>query len=199
MSPRRRRGDLAPCFPVEEKSPRSQPSRFWCNKRVQSRKYAPSVKSTMQLIQIYHALIQIVSLWQLIVTSVTQLHWKGQTVHERYLPGSSTTHLILFYCGWNKAHTPAVAGRHRPTRSSSGTLWPVKISDFLPSCLWKEVDICTVLWLAQMGKMQFVLWRPSSKPNTKATNYYILFTVAKPTKLQRKTAQKGAFVALSKC
>lgn len=122
MSPRRRRGDLAPCFPVEEKSPRSQPSRFWCNKRVQSRKYAPSVKSTMQLIQIYHALIQIVSLWQLIVTSVTQLHWKGQTVHERYLPGSSTTHLILFYCGWNKAHTPAVPGRHRPTRSSSGTL-----------------------------------------------------------------------------
>lgn len=75
----------------------------------------------------------------------------------------------------------------------------MKISDFLPSCSWVAVDICTVLWLAQMGKMQFVLCRPSSKPNKIGTNDHILFTVAKSTKLQRKTAQKGVFTALSKC
>lgn len=54
--------------------------------------------------EIYHGkskpFFQIVTLWQLIVTAVTQLHRKGQTVHVKYLPGSSATHLILFfYCG----------------------------------------------------------------------------------------------------
>lgn len=61
------------------------------------------------------------------------------------------------------------------------------------------VDICTVLWLAQMGEMQFVLWRPSRKPNKIGANYYILFSVAKSTKLQIKTVKKGAFIALIKC
>lgn len=43
--------------------------------------------------------IQILTLWLPIVTSVTQLHRKGQTVHVKYRSGSSATHLILFYCG----------------------------------------------------------------------------------------------------
>lgn len=62
--------------------------------------------------EIYHGkskpLIQTVTPWLPTVTCVAQLHRKGQTIHMKYLPGSSATHLILFllwikqgpfYCG----------------------------------------------------------------------------------------------------
>lgn len=83
------------------------------------------------------------------------------------LPGSSATPLILFL--WEntgpthldlfKPTSLAMPVRHRPGRSSSVTLWPVEETDFLPVSFLMAVGVCT-LWLAQMGKMHFSLWRP---------------------------------------
>lgn len=83
------------------------------------------------------------------------------------LPGSSATPLILFL--WEntgpihldlfKPTSLAMPVRHRPGRSSSVTLWPVEETDFLPVSFLMAVGVCT-LWLAQIGKMHFSLWRP---------------------------------------
>lgn len=196
------------CFPVEEESPRSQVSRFFCNNGVQSGKHAPSVNSVMQKRK---QLKQIVSLWQHIVTAVTQLYRKAQAeqhgeVTARIINYSSNTffvdkmgpiHLKLF-----KLTSPAVPVRHRSARSSSGTRWPVEETDFLPSCVFSDGSGHLHCSLVTTGGKDAVFsletLMTSSKPNTIFTNYFILFTVAKSMKWQRKTAHKGAFTTSGK-
>lgn len=85
------------CFPIEEESPRSQLTRVFYNNRVQSRKHAPSVNSVMQKRK---QLKQIVSLWQYIVTAVTQLHGKAQTAQHGEVPSRNIIYSSNnFFCG----------------------------------------------------------------------------------------------------
>lgn len=134
---------------MDEESPRSQLSRFFYNNRDQSRKHAPSVNSIMQKSK---QLKHIVSLWQQIVTSVTQLHRKAQAeqhgdVLARIIKDSN---LILFrffflvdktrpvHLNLFKPTSLAVLVRHRTSKKLFTYLRPAEETDFLPYYLFSD-------------------------------------------------------------
>lgn len=133
---------------MDKESPRSQLSRFFYNNRDQSRKHALLVNSIMQKSK---QLKHIVSLWQQIVTSVTQLHRKAQAeqhgeVLARIIKDSN---LILFgvflvdkarpvHLNLFKPTSLAVLVRHRTSKKLFRYLRPAEETDFLPYYLFSD-------------------------------------------------------------